>query len=71
MLDQHSQALEYYDQAINIDPSNEMFYNNRGLSYEHLGDCEQALSDYQTALTINPDYQIAKDNIEYVRVNCQ
>jgi len=41
-------------------------YNNVGSIYVELKDYEKAASFYEQALQINPQYQMAKDNLRIV-----
>ena len=40
----------------------EFTYNNRGLAYAEQGDYQQAISDYNLAIQINPQYAKAYGN---------
>ncbi|MDC2993703.1 tetratricopeptide repeat protein, partial [bacterium] len=52
--DQFEEAINLYTQAIELFPSNEDLFVNRGLAKEMLGDDEGAINDYQNAIKINP-----------------
>ena len=55
---EHSKALYYYEQAIEIDlkallpnyPNLATSYGNIGSVYESMGECSKALSSYEKAL---------------------
>eukprot|EP01027_Heterolobosea_sp_BB2_P015524 GEZU01022207.1.p1 GENE.GEZU01022207.1~~GEZU01022207.1.p1 ORF type:complete len:276 (-),score=100.51 GEZU01022207.1:821-1591(-) len=52
----YSEALRCYSHAIELDPSNEIFYNNRAVVYCYLGEYDKACEDCQAAIKINPKY---------------
>jgi tetratricopeptide (TPR) repeat protein len=54
-------AIENFNKAIALDPSEPDFLVNRGLSKETMGD-STAISDYEMALRLNPDHVLAKHN---------
>lgn len=56
-------SIALYTQAIRLDPTQPAYYNNRGLAYLDLGDRESARSDFAQALSVNPSYQPAQDNL--------
>ena len=39
-----------------------MAYTNRGVAYVELGNFRQAISDYDRAIEINPEYAMAYNN---------
>ena len=45
----HQQAIQEYDKAIQIDPDDALYYNNRGLAYRHLGQDQRASQDFDKA----------------------
>ncbi|NJO02187.1 MAG: tetratricopeptide repeat protein [Bacteroidia bacterium] len=54
---QYEEALGYYDQALALDPlADARIYYNRGRSNAKLENYPEALSDYQQAIDLNPDY---------------
>jgi tetratricopeptide (TPR) repeat protein len=56
-------ALADFNQAIVIDPSNYLAYNNRGfLKYQRLNDLSGALSDYNRAISLDPSNYLAYNN---------
>jgi tetratricopeptide (TPR) repeat protein len=52
-------AIQYFDQAVRLDPKYTDAYFNRGYSYELAGDFQSARKDYQKALEITPNYERA------------
>jgi len=49
-----SEAIQYLNKAIEIDPLNAGAYHNRGLSKGSLGDYRGAISDYNIVIELNP-----------------
>jgi tetratricopeptide (TPR) repeat protein len=45
------EAIQEYDQAVEIDPDYPETYFNRGYAYKILGEVEQAVADFQRFLT--------------------
>lgn len=58
----YDKAIYYYTKAIESDSTNPLIYNNRGYSYFHKKDYENALADYNQALLLSPKFKIAQDN---------
>ena len=54
-------AINLYNEALNFGEYAEI-YNNRGVSYNDLGQHELAISDYDKALELNPNYADAYNN---------
>ena len=55
-------ALSDYSAAIRLDPSNALYYNDRGIVYQLMRDYEHALADYSRAIELNPTYVTAYNN---------
>lgn len=58
----YDKAIECYEKAIELNPEYAMAYNNRGYSYNKLGEEEKAIEDYSKAIEINPEYALAYSN---------
>ncbi|PCJ63730.1 MAG: hypothetical protein COA58_15415 [Bacteroidetes bacterium] len=56
------QALQYYDNAVNIDETSDEAYYARGLFYQKNGDNEKAMIDYQKTININETHYLAYYN---------
>jgi tetratricopeptide (TPR) repeat protein len=54
--------MEYFDEAIRLDPNNAAAYNNRGDSYAKLGQYEKAIEDFDEAIRLDPNYANAYHN---------
>lgn len=48
-------AIKLYTQALEIDPNNDLTYNDRGVAYRRLDQLEQAIVDYNKAIQLNPN----------------
>lgn len=60
-------AIHYLTLATDRDPMYFQAYNNLGLAYELSGDIPNAKKYYQKAIDANPDFQLAKDNLNSLR----
>ncbi|RAP32455.1 hypothetical protein DID75_05000 [Candidatus Marinamargulisbacteria bacterium SCGC AG-410-N11] len=56
-------ALYYYSEAIKRQPNDSTIWNNRGILNARLGHLEDAESDFNQALIINPFNRLAKENM--------
>ncbi|MBN1471831.1 MAG: tetratricopeptide repeat protein [Syntrophaceae bacterium] len=52
-------AIEYLNNAIEMEPDFAKPYNNRGLAHYNLGEYQKAVDDFSEALRIKPDYDNA------------
>ena len=59
---EYRQAIENYDGAIELDPQNPVFYNNRGTTKAALGEFRGAIADLDKAIELNPQYAAAYNN---------
>jgi lipoprotein NlpI len=55
----YERAIQDYDQAIRLNPSSALAYNNRGRANHLKEDYAQAISDYGAAINLDPDYPLA------------
>lgn len=51
-----SPATAYFEEAIKIDPKNDVAYAKLGAIYDASGQIAQAIANYEKALAINPEY---------------
>src|SRR5438093_170974 len=51
-----SAAVKAFDRAVDIDPGNEVAWNNRGIVLEALGRPEEALRSHNRAIRLRPGY---------------
>ncbi len=56
-MGRYDQALTQLDRAIEIEPLNVEAYHNRAVIRERRGETDSAITDYQTALRYQPQYQ--------------
>ncbi|MBW4686934.1 MAG: trypsin-like peptidase domain-containing protein [Komarekiella atlantica HA4396-MV6] len=52
----YRRAIEYYNQAIRLEPRNANIYANRARAYISLKDYQGGLEDYNQAIQINPNF---------------
>ena len=58
----HKKAKEFYDQAIELDPTLAEAYTNRGNAEHDLGQHDAAIADYSRAIKLNPTDTLAYNN---------
>lgn len=58
----HAAAINFYDQAIALNPQYTKAYYNRGLARYCLGELPQAVENYDKAIALKPDYAKAYNN---------
>jgi tetratricopeptide (TPR) repeat protein len=61
-LGQYQRAIQDYDEAIRLDPTNAITYNIRGLAYGELGQYQRAIQDYDKAIQLDPNDAFAYYN---------
>ena len=49
----YSEAIDYSNQSLELDPKNALAYFHRGLAYDHLEDSERALVDYDRSIELD------------------
>ena len=52
---EYEKAITHYSESIKSKPDNTVAYNNRGVSYGHIGDYNRAIEDFDKAIEIQPD----------------
>lgn len=65
-LDSFNQAYQQFDLTLKVSPTYIKAYAFRALAAESLGKPEQAKSDYEQALRMAPDYELAKEGLARV-----
>ncbi|MGO9135188.1 MAG: tetratricopeptide repeat protein [Methylovirgula sp.] len=55
-------AIADFDQAIRLDPKDEVAYKNRGGAYKAKGDFDRAIADYSEAIRLDPKDVLAYKN---------
>ena len=58
------EAIYWWEQAVQIDPSYAHAYNNLGVGYEQEGELEKARVAYEKALSLAPKDQQIRQNYE-------
>lgn len=66
-LELYKESLKYFSKALKIDPNYYQAHYNRGYAFELMGDIGNAETDYQQALKIRPDYELAANGLSRVR----
>jgi tetratricopeptide (TPR) repeat protein len=64
--DDYASAIVLYDLAIASSPGNAINWNNRGWAKYQSGDLNAALTDFERAITLQPDYLQARVNLSEV-----
>lgn len=52
----YEEAIDFFTQAIAIDPNNHVYYSNRSASYANLKNFQKALDDAEQVIKIKPDW---------------
>lgn len=63
ITEEFDSAIYYFERALEFDPQYYQAYNNIGLAYEKKGDIANAKFNYGKSVDLNPDYKLAKDNL--------
>jgi tetratricopeptide (TPR) repeat protein len=56
-------SIFFFNKTVEIDSLHFYAYNNLGLSYERNGEIDLAQNAYKKAIEINPDFKLAKKNL--------
>jgi tetratricopeptide (TPR) repeat protein len=67
-LKQTKEAIDDFNQSIQLSPENGAVYNNRGNALMDLGHPEEALKDFDRAIALSPNYGVAYNNRGNARV---
>jgi Tfp pilus assembly protein PilF len=59
-----SEAIFWWEKAVEIDPTYAPAYNNLAIAYEHQGELVKAREAYERALELEPDNTYIKQNYE-------
>lgn len=57
-----AKAVEFFTKALEANPREYRYYNDRGIAYRREGKLQPALADYTKALELKPDYTNALNN---------
>ena len=50
------EAVQFYTEAINIDPSNHILYSNRSAAYAKTNEYEKSLTDAEKTVSLKSDW---------------
>ena len=64
----YAAAVGLYTEGIQLDPSQDVLYSNRGLSYMNLNEPEKAKMDFSKAIELNPNNVKAMKRISYMLI---
>lgn len=62
-IDQLKDAVNYFNQAVMIDPDNPKVYTNLGTAMAKLGRLEESINHFSSAVRLNPDLFVAQFNL--------
>ena len=67
--ERYDSALKYYDKALELAQGTKKsdIYQNRGYTYYKLGKKDLAIKDYEKAIELNPNSNILKEQLEYIK----
>ncbi len=60
---QYEQALEQFQEAIQLDPADDSPYIGLATAYEKLGKTQEAIATYQRAIQLRPSYPLAYNRL--------
>ena len=66
-LEDNEAALDYFNQALNVNPKYLDAFYNKGRVLEQMGDYAQAMEIYKEVLKDQPDYKLAIDAINRIQ----
>jgi tetratricopeptide (TPR) repeat protein len=64
MLGKLDEAIACYDKALQIDPRDSVFLNNKANALYKKGNIKEALEIYELAFKLNPESKSVKKGIE-------
>lgn len=62
VMGRYEEALKAIDEALKINPNNEVAWVNRGNALSRMNDYREALKAFNSALRVNPRYEVAWNN---------
>ncbi|WP_299121366.1 tetratricopeptide repeat protein [uncultured Tenacibaculum sp.] len=67
-LSKYNEAIKDYNKAIEMDPNNDLAFNNRGYTYNILEDYEKGLKDFEKAILLNSNFAYALNNRGFSKI---
>ncbi|PKN37770.1 MAG: hypothetical protein CVU62_08585 [Deltaproteobacteria bacterium HGW-Deltaproteobacteria-2] len=55
-------AIEYLNNALQLEPDSALAYNSRGIAYRNLHQYQMAIKDFNVAIRLKPDYAVFYNN---------
>ena len=65
-LGRYVESIIDFSNAIELDSKDSYLYFARGMSYEYLGQKEEALKDLKFSLLLDPDFDLPKSIIDFL-----
>lgn len=66
-----NEAIEIFNEAIELNPYNAMAYTHRGFTYNDLNRYEQAIADLNRAIELDPQFELAYNNRGIAYAKCE
>lgn len=63
------EAIDYYNQVLNLDHNNFISLNNLGIIYHQKKEIEKSIDHFKKTIDINPDYPPAHENLKIIYFN--
>jgi tetratricopeptide (TPR) repeat protein len=61
----HDKAISYFERAKRLQPKNALSSNNLCAEFNAIGQWDTAIKHCEEAITVNPSFQLAKNNLKY------
>lgn len=68
-LNEFEKAITHFKRAIDLNPASGIDYANIGVNYKRLGKNQEAIEYFTVALTIDPQLEFARNELEELRVS--
>lgn len=66
----YDEAIASYTKAIELDPTNPVYYSNRAAAYSSKASHDEAVLDAEKAIEVDPAFVKAYHRLGYVSFNC-
>jgi len=57
------QAIEFYGEAIALDPTNHVYFSNRSAAFAKLNKYQESLTDANKTIELKPDWPKVSDEL--------